>query len=368
MRFSRRGPEEVLGLSRDITEEVKQEEHVVYLKYHDELTGLKNRSYFNYYISSTATALSVIIIDIDGLKIINDSFGLSKGDEIIVKVAAFLESILGSRGIVIRNGGDEFLVVYEEVNLPKLEVICKDLMIQGEHLHLEQIQISITIGWAVQGDESVKDLLMRAENMLHQRKIYSGPSSRSRIIDTIMHTLHEANPREEAHSQRVSQYSYDLAKALNLSDKEADEMKMAGLLHDIGKVAISDQVINKKGKLTDLEYEEMKRHSEKGFSILSSMKDMEVIAGYIRHHHERWDGFGYPHGLKGEDIPVHSRIITIADSFDAMISERCYKEALTTSEAIKELIINMGKQFDPNITPIFIKEVLNYEGALNEIN
>jgi HD-GYP domain-containing protein (c-di-GMP phosphodiesterase class II) len=144
----------------------------------------------------------------------------------------------------------------------------------------------------------------------------------------------------------------------------------AGLLHDIGKVTIPEHILNKESKFTDDEYETMKTHAIKGYSILSKIDDMMDIAKYIKYHHERWDGKGYPHQLIGEQIPLQSRIITIADAFDAMISKRCYKQALSEREAVEELIRGKGSQFDPMLTDLFIKKVLqcNHSSITEHIN
>jgi len=145
---------------------------------------------------------------------------------------------------------------------------------------------------------------------------------------------------------------------MNLPDGEIQELKTVGLLHDIGKVAIDENILNKPGKLTNEEWEELKRHPEIGYRILSSANDMAEIAEYVLAHHERWDGTGYPKGLRGKQIPLKSRIIAIADAFDAMISERPYKNALSKDAAVKELINNAGIQFDPELVKIFIEEVV----------
>ncbi len=149
-----------------------------------------------------------------------------------------------------------------------------------------------------------------------------------------------------------------LAKALDFSDKDVHEMVSAGLLHDIGKIAIAEYLLNKPGRLTDDEMEEVRRHPEIGYRILSSVNDMAEMGDFVLYHHERWDGAGYPKGLTGEEIPVQARIISIADSFDAMTSERSYKVSMTKEEAIEELRRSAGTQFDPVMTRIFIEEVL----------
>ncbi len=148
----------------------------------------------------------------------------------------------------------------------------------------------------------------------------------------------------------------DMGHALGLTESETEELKTIGLLHDIGKIAIEENILNKSEELTEDEWQEIKRHSEIGYRILNTVNDMLEISEYVLYHHERWDGKGYPKGLKGEEIPLQSRIITIIDAYDAMTSQRSYRSALSEESAIEELKINAGTQFDPDLIRIFIEK------------
>jgi putative nucleotidyltransferase with HDIG domain len=193
---------------------------------------------------------------------------------------------------------------------------------------------------------------------MYKKKIFESPSMRGKTIQTIISTMHEKNKREEQHSKRVSQLCKSMAEALGLHEVEIEELKTAGLLHDIGKIAIDENILNKPGKLSNDEWEEIMRHPEIGYRILNTVHHMSEIASFVLSHHERWDGKGYPKRLKGEEIPLQSRIIAIADAFDAMTSERSYRNALSEESAVRELEKNACIQFDPQLVKIFVEDVL----------
>jgi len=194
---------------------------------------------------------------------------------------------------------------------------------------------------------------------MYQHKIIENESMRDNTISIIIRTLHEKNPREEQHSQRVSEICQYIGKAMGLSEIEVRRLKVVGLLHDIGKIAIEEGILNKPGKLTEQEKSEINRHPDIGYRILSSSFRMLDLADCILAHHERWDGAGYPKGLKGDAIPMVARIIALADTYDAMTSERSYRNALSEEEALAEIQRNIGTQFDPEIARIFIEKLLD---------
>jgi len=207
-------------------------------------------------------------------------------------------------------------------------------------------------------DEDIQKIFNQAENYMYKKKLFEGPSMRGKTIGAIINTLHEKNSREEQHSHRVAELCKQLATVCKLSEREIEEINSAGLLHDIGKIAIQETLLNKRGKLTEEEFEEVRRHPEIGYRILSSVNDMADMAEYVLSHHERWDGKGYPKGLAGEDIPLQARMIAIADSFDAMTSERSYRYPISEAEASVELMKNSGTQFDPTLVQRFVNMLL----------
>lgn len=175
-----------------------------------------------------------------------------------------------------------------------------------------------------------------------------------KTLKSISLALDSKDPYTHGHSMRVTLYSLILAKELNLDDKMLEEIETAGLLHDIGKIGIPQQILCKPGKLTDEEYEIMKSHPEQGEKILMGIKKLSIISNWLKTHHERWDGNGYPLKLQGEEIPLTSRIIAIADTYDAMTSTRSYRKALDHEVAIEEIQKCAGSQFDPSLAKLFV--------------
>lgn len=348
-------------------EEIKKmnEEENNYLSYHDVLTGLYNRRYYEEAIERLDTErnlpISIIVADVNGLKLINDAFGHSKGDEFLRKAAIAIQSACRADDIVARWGGDEFIILLPKTKTEEAEEIVKKIKDMYSNEYVNAISVSISFGWDTKRivDEDIIRVLRSAEDYMYKHKIIENKGMRSSIINTIINTLHEKNPREERHSKRVSEICQSMAKAMGFSEIEVSRLKVVGLLHDIGKIAIEEGILNKPGKLTDQERDEIKRHPNIGYRILSSSHEMLELAECILLHHERWDGTGYPKGLKGESIPRIARIIAIADSFDAMTSQRSYQEALSEEEAIVEIRKNAGSQFDPEVARIFVEKVLN---------
>jgi HD-GYP domain-containing protein (c-di-GMP phosphodiesterase class II) len=222
------------------------------------------------------------------------------------------------------------------------------------------INISISFGHKTKNssEENIQEIFKKAEDYMFKEKLIESQSMRGKTIKAITTTLYEKNKREEQHSHGVSALCKSMGEALSLPEGKIEELKTVGLIHDIGKIAIDENILNKQGELTKEEWEEIKRHPEIGYRILSTVQEMFDLAYYTLYHHERWNGTGYPKGLKGDEIPLVSRIITIADAYDAMTSERSYRSVLPEKLVIEELHKNAGIQFDPELISIFIEKVL----------
>ena len=365
------GPEEErqsLCMTTDISRRKSEEQRILQAINHDYLTGLYNRGHFEDHVRDLSlqgnVPLSIVFGDINGLRIINEAFGREEGNALIKRITLIVKGFLGENGYAARVGGDEIALI-----LPNTEAKEAEQMILAIQEQVSQIRVmasvhpSITFGLCVleSEDDDLNDGIKKAEKDVGNRKLIESPHMRGQAVYAIINTLHEKNKREELHSRRVSSLCESLALALGMSEHQVSEIKLLGLLHDIGKIAISESILNKEGKLTKDEWAEMRRHPEIGYRILVSVEEMNELAHHVLAHHERFDGKGYPKALKGYEIPIQARIISIADSLDAMTSERPYRKSVGFQQAALELKRNAGTQFDPDLTKIFVEQVLKFE-------
>src|SRR5665647_694264 len=358
----------LIGVSRDITERKKQEEEILYLNYHDILTGLYNRTFFEkekVNIDREANLpLSIIIGDINGLKLINDGFSLEEGDKILVEEANILKSCIREGDILARTGGDEFTIllpktddVQAKIIVDKIKAACKDY---ADEVGNQIYGASLSLGHDTKNsmEESFEEISRTAEEEMYRSKLLESKSMHSAIIDSIKATLFEKSNETEKHGGRLGELSRMLGMELGLNEKERVDLELVSTLHDIGKIGIDKNILEKSGKLSELEWHEIKKHPEIGYRIAKTVPELRNIAEYILCHHERWDGKGYPQGLSGENIPYLARALSILDSYDAMIEDRPYRKAMTKEAAIEEIRKNSGTQFDPGIAKIFVEKVL----------
>ena len=360
-RMVKSNDNEVLAISRDITSEKQEQEYILKLTYKDQLTGLYNRRYYEEQIEKLSGSeflpLAIIMVDVNGLKLTNDAFGHHIGDELLKKVAKNLISCDSKGGFACRVGGDEFLMVFPNTDENEAEYLVDKLYELVSAEKLENIVISISAGLQVRTDvsQSIRDTLIKAENHMLRKKIVESQSMRNQTVNIIMQTLSEKNEREKRHSVEVAKWAKEIGVSMGLSVQKVKEIELAGLLHDIGKIAIKEDILNKPGKLTEEEYDEIKRHPESGYHILKSVDEYSSLAQCVLEHHERFDGKGYPKGIKGSQISLIARIIAVADAFEAMIAQRPYRKSLTEEMAIEEIKKNSNTQFDPEVVTAFLK-------------
>ena len=349
---------------RDFSERKEKQRRIEYLSFHDQLTGLFNRRFFEEELRRIDVKrnlpLSFVYADVNGLKIINDAFGHECGDELIQHVAEVLKNECRSDDIIARIGGDEFVILLPQTTAATVEKLVKRIEEMISNISIMDVHISISFGWETKVNikQSAMDVLKSAENFMYQKKILNSTSKRNGIIKSILNTLLIKSPREEAHSIRVSKLCEQIGKAYQLNMDDIRELSTAGELHDIGKIAVDEAILNKSGSLSASEWAQIKHHPEIGYRLLGATTEFNNIAECVLAHHERWDGRGYPKGLKGEDINWKSRVIAVADAFDAMTCKRPYHKALSLMEAAEELKKNAGTQFDPDVVKVFVEKVL----------
>lgn len=329
-------------------EALDRQDELKHLSYHDSLTNLYNRHYFEeaFYTSSNLPKVSLILADVNGLKLINDAFGHLLGDQALLKTADLLRHNF-SEADICRIGGDEFAIINYDLTKVELLERMRQVRTQSEVLTVEGISISLSLGLAVNSrmDKTMNEMFTEAEDWMYREKLNQVPSNRRSIIETIIETINQKDPYSQIHSKRVSLISVRIAELMNLDDNRLNNIRTAGLLHDIGKIIVPIDILNKNGKLTKEEYEEIKKHSEIGYRILYSVASMRDIAEYVLSHHEKMDGTGYPRGLVEEDIPLESKIIAVADALDTMLNDRIYRKKFSKDRVKNELIQYQGTQF-----------------------
>lgn len=359
----------VVMVFRDVSDEKKYSKQIEFLSYHDSLTGLYNRRYIEEMMvrldAEEHYPVSVIMADVNGLKITNDVFGHKAGDALLKNVADLMRKCCRETDFIARLGGDEFVILMPETSLESAEVIIQ--RIKDTHIAIEgNLSLSLSLGCAYKdtAESSIQAAMQKAEEYMYQQKLLDGKSYRNSIISTLLATLYEKSNETEEHSKRLETYCHEIGRKLQLSSKEMDELSLLALLHDIGKVSINPNILQKPGTLTSIEWEEMKRHPEIGYRIAQATPELAVIADLILSHHERWDGEGYPRRLKEEEIPFACRILSVVDAFDAMTNDRIYRQAMSPQEALVEIIINAGKQFDPQVANLLIEIIASEDESL----
>lgn len=355
------------GIIVDITKSKLQFLQIQYLSNHDQLTGLHNRQYYDNAKRSFDTAaslpLSLMFVDINGLKLINDAFGYDEGDRMIQTTAAVIKANILPHEIVARIGGDEFGLLLPNTDAATCAMrmlALKDAFdTYNASLQDRTMIINLSIGASTREalEEDLAQVVKNAEANMARRKLFDQKSHHNAVLSSIMATLFERSFETEEHAERIGTLCAIVGERLKLSHDDIDKLKLFAYLHDIGKIGISDQILNKPGPLNEEELIVMKTHPEIGYRIAMASPDFAPIAELILTHHERWDGTGYPNRIAGERIPLLSRILAVADAYDAMTEDRIYRKALSRETAMNEIRKNAGTQFDPKISEVFLEIV-----------
>ena len=353
----------------------------------DELTGLMNRRSLDEIINSEINrhsryggVLSLIILDVDSMKKVNDNQGHLAGDKILRQVGSILTRTIRKSDHGFRFGGDEFAVLLPQTSIDAAMHLAERIRLQVASGTKGSLPTTASLGLASWPAEGIKpdEVIAAADAALYQAKrsggnriqhyqasslisnytVASAPrNDDSEVLSTIYFMAAAVDARNHYtgdHSRKVNKYAVAMGKALNLEAREISRISACALLHDIGKVGINDEILNKTGKLTDEEWKIIKSHPQLGATIASHVHQLSPYIPGILYHHEWYDGSGYPEGIKGEEIPLEARILAVADAFAAMTSARDYSAALPYEEAIKEIKAGAGTQFDPSLVEVFL--------------
>ena len=364
----------------DITVLKTAEETIRRQAYTDSMTGFFNRTYFEdvmrrmHGILPQLKPLSIIAIDIDGLKITNDTFGHNAGDSLIKEAAEIISAVCKSSAIISRVGGDEFCIILPNTNYNAAQKKAEQIIKMTETIKRLNpvVPISMSIGVATSDeevveadvenkDEDIYNIYRRADDDMYRYKISQVGSEKSKVIEMLLTALSERDFVSQGHVERLAELCLLMGDALNLHDTQKRNLVLLSKVHDLGKIGIPDEILNKPGKLTPKEYDKMKQHVKIGYNIANRSKELVVIAPLILHHHEHWNGNGYPDSLKGNGIPLECRILGIIDAFDAMTNNRPYHKGISAQEALEEINRCAGKQFDPDLAMKFIEIVSKLE-------
>lgn len=352
----------IMMILTDITEKLLAEEKIRYLSYHDKMTGLYNRAYIETILPEFETAqtlpISCIIVDMNGLKLINDVFGHQQGDVLIITMANILKKCCRPEDRIARWGGDEFLILLPQTDAAACQQFCECFQNACAQEKDNPIQVSAAIGWTTKtrGFFRFSEMFSEAENMMYSDKLAKRGVLHQRFITSLEAILYSQCYENDGHGTRVERLAAEFISFLGLSLEQPQIKTLLRLarLHDIGKVAINSDIWGRRGELSDDEWDIVKNHSDVGYRLANSIGEA-ALAEAILLHHEWWDGTGYPNGLKAEQIPFPVRVFALIDMYDVLTHDRPYRLALKKQEALREISSENGTHFDPMITAKFLE-------------
>ena len=351
----------VITSARNITERKLGEERIREIGFCDVLTGLRNRRYLEEKMEELDTPealpLAVIMADSNGLKLVNDTYGHAVGDEMLRAIGEILQEVCAEKGVLARWGGDEFVIVLPRTTLGEAGEVSGAILERCRSRMVGDVPVSVSLGLAEKHsqEEKLLDILSRAEDDMYKRKLGESRSTRRGVVSALLKALGAKSHETEEHTRRMEMLALKIGERVGLPESELKRLSLVVILHDIGKIHVDEAILGKKGPLTPEEWEIMKKHPEMGSRIARSTEEFAHVAEDVLSHHERWDGTGYPRGLKGRDIPLLARITSVVDAYDVMTHGRPYKTALSQAEALEECRRCSGTQFDPELVELFLE-------------
>jgi diguanylate cyclase (GGDEF)-like protein len=354
----------VMLVLTDITEQRTANDYVLYLSFHDKLTSVYNRAYIDSILLQlqleSTLPISVIMADMNGLKLTNDVFGHQSGDKLLINVAQVIMSCCRKKDIVARWGGDEFLIILPSSGNDACERVCERIRRTCSRTAPDPIEISVSLGYATLENRStdLHSLINDAENMMYSNKLTESKDFRRKIILNMEETLQKKCFEETGHMLRLRNMAEVFARKLGIveTSKEWDTLMMLAAVHDIGKVSIPYEILGKNGQLEPEEWRIMMSHPEVGYRMAESIGE-PLLAKSILALREHYNGEGYPYGIQGKEIPFLSRIVAIVDAYDVMTHDRPYQGKRSPAEAVLELRRCSGTQFDPELTQLFLEQI-----------
>jgi diguanylate cyclase (GGDEF)-like protein len=347
----------------NVKKKQEKDEEVRYLSYHDSLTGLSNRAFFEAEMqridSEKYLPVSIIMLDFNSLKLVNDTYGHEAGDEVLKSGAELLRKACRESDILSRWGGDEFIILLPRTSEEAALSISERIVKECRKTYGSTLPVSMALGAATKTDPagSLSELIKTAENNMYNHKLSESCSARSATLEALLEKLYSKSNESEQHTRRLKEIALLIGSQIDLPASELKRLELLANYHDIGMLNISEEILKKPEPLSADEWTEIKRHPETGYRIVRSTQEYDYIAREILCHHEAWDGSGYPEGLEGSEIPLLSRIITIADAFEVMSSGRPYKKAMYPEEIITEFKNCSGSRFDPGLVDKFLEVI-----------
>ncbi len=344
-----------------VRDEIRQDQ-TEELNFFDSLTGLYNRDAYVHKVPRLDTPgklpISIMVGDLNGLKLTNDIFGHSVGDQLLIAVAKVFKDVCRPQDLVFRWGGDEFVVLMPNTDFQEALSLKNNLLEFMDKETIDPIKLHISIGCTTktEPDQDFEMIFQRAEEEMYWNKTIGQSGFQKGTLESIISELHGRSPAEKYHAERVSELAESFGRFLNLSEDRLRQIRVAGYLHDIGKVGVDAELLNKPFPLKPSEQVEMKRHPLVGFRLLSYFEETADLAAAVLAHHERWDGEGYPKGVVGKEIPFIGRLLAIIETYDRVLNDP-FAQKFTAEQALQLIGDGAGSKFDPQLTESFIKMI-----------